>query len=83
MASSAPSSFGLFSLIFLLYFADSAHAFGAGNIGSTAKIEGTQFRHGDIEDVLLTILMAQAAGGKKFGKLDVKRVHQLSSPRGT
>jgi hypothetical protein len=74
MASSSSSSLGLISLLCLLCFARSAHAFGAGNIGATAKIEGTQFRHGDIEDVLLTILMAQAAGGKKFSKLDVKRV---------
>ena len=80
MASSAPSSVALISLICLLCFAGSAHAFGAGNIGSTARIEGTRFRHGDIEDVLLTLLMARAAGGKKFGKLDVKRVCQLRSP---
>ena len=61
----------------MLGFASSAHCFGAGNIGSTSKIEGQNWRHGDIEDTLLTILMARAAGGKKFTKLDVKRVGHL------
>jgi hypothetical protein len=68
------ASIGLVCLICLLYFADSAQAFGAGNIGTTSKIEGQNWRHGDIEDTLLSILMARAAGGKKFTKLDVKRV---------
>lgn len=54
-----------------------AHAFGAGNIGSTSKIEGQNWRHGDLEDTLLTIVAARAMGGKKFGKLDVKRVSVL------
>jgi Heterokaryon incompatibility protein Het-C len=73
MAYSGPA-FGLLCLICFLRFAGPAHGFGAGNIGSTSKIEGQNWRHGDIEDVLLTILMARAAGGKKFSKLDVKRV---------
>lgn len=42
---------------------------------SVASIEGQNWRHGDIEDTLLNILMSRAAGGKKFGKLDVKRVY--------
>ncbi|KAL8673049.1 MAG: hypothetical protein Q9168_002511 [Polycauliona sp. 1 TL-2023] len=50
-------------------------AFGAGNIASIAKIEGQNWRHGDIEDTLLNILMSRAAGGKKFSKMDVKRVY--------
>lgn len=32
-------------------------------------------RHGDIEDTLLTLLLARAAGGKKFDKLAVSRVY--------
>ncbi|KAL8663043.1 MAG: hypothetical protein Q9202_004183 [Teloschistes flavicans] len=47
-------------------------AFGAASI---ARIEGQNWRHGDIEDTLLNILMSRAAGGKKFSKLDVKRVY--------
>ena len=42
---------------------------------SIARIEGTNWRHGDIEDTLLNIFMSRAAGGRKFGKLDVKRVY--------
>jgi Heterokaryon incompatibility protein Het-C len=70
-------SLGLICLICVLCFARPAHCFGAGNIGTTSRIEGQNFRHGDLEDTLLTILMARAAGGKKFSKLDVKRVRQL------
>lgn len=32
-------------------------------------------RHGDLEDTLLTIVMARVAGGKKFDKLNVSRVY--------
>lgn len=39
----------LFTLVVVLVFASPAHAFGAGNIASIAKIEGQNFRHGDIE----------------------------------
>ena len=45
------------------------------NAASIARIEGQNWRHGDIEDTLLNLLMSRAAGGKKFGKLDVKRVY--------
>ena len=44
-------------------------------LASIAQIEGQNWRHGDIEDTLLMILMSRAAGGKRFGKLDVKRVY--------
>ena len=42
---------------------------------SIARIEGQNWRHGDIEDTLLNLLMSRAAGGRNFGKLDVKRVY--------
>ena len=45
-------------------------------LGSTSKIEGQNWLHGDLEDTLLTIVASKAMGGKKFGKLDVKRVSQ-------
>lgn len=65
-----------FSLVLLLVLLPSfAHAFGAGNIASISKIEGQNWRHGDIEDTLLTILMAKVAGGKKFSNLNVQRVY--------
>ena len=44
-------------------------------LASLSAIEGQNWRHGDIEDTLLNILMSRAAGGKKFSKLDVKRVY--------
>lgn len=68
-----PSSYLLPSVFLLLILlARPAHAFGAGNIASTSKVEGQNWRHGDIEDTLLTLL---AFNGRKFTKMDVKRVY--------
>ncbi|KAF2196671.1 Het-C-domain-containing protein [Delitschia confertaspora ATCC 74209] len=69
-----PASIWLPCLVLLIFWARPTHAFGAGNIASTAKIEGQNWRHGDIEDTLLTILMSTRTG-KKFSKMDVKRVY--------
>ncbi|KAL5314977.1 hypothetical protein ACEPPN_017627 [Leptodophora sp. 'Broadleaf-Isolate-01'] len=65
----------LITIAVVLLFARPAHAFGAGNIASVAKIEGSNWRHGDIEDTLLTLLMSRGAGGKKFDKISVARVY--------
>ena len=65
----------LLGLAVFLLFARPAHAFGAGNIASISKIEGQNWRHGDLEDTLLTLVMARVAGGKKFDKLAVSRVY--------
>ncbi|KAL7620483.1 hypothetical protein AAE478_009478 [Parahypoxylon ruwenzoriense] len=65
----------LWGLIFLFVFARPALAFGAGNIAGISSVEGQNWRHGDIEDTLLSILMARAVGGKKFDKLMVSRVY--------
>ncbi|KAJ2978740.1 hypothetical protein NUW58_g7398 [Xylaria curta] len=65
----------LLGLAFLLVFARPALAFGAGNIAGISKIEGQNWRHGDIEDALLSIVMARAVGGKKFNKIMVSRVY--------
>ncbi|KAI1136015.1 Het-C-domain-containing protein [Hypoxylon sp. FL0543] len=62
-------------LVFLFAFARPALAFGAGNIAGISRVEGQNWRHGDIEDTLLSILMARAVGGKKFDKLMVSRVY--------
>lgn len=70
---------GFLCVIGILLLARPAYAFGAGNIGSTSKIEGQNWRHGDLEDTLLTIVASRAMGGKKFSKLDVKRVSPLAS----
>ncbi|KAH8596642.1 heterokaryon incompatibility protein Het-C-domain-containing protein [Bisporella sp. PMI_857] len=63
------------TIAIVLLLARPAHAFGAGNIASISKIEGSNWRHGDIEDTLLTLLMSRAAGGKKFDKMNVARVY--------
>ena len=68
-------SLGLALLLAIFLHVRPTHAFGAGNIGSTSAIEGQNWRHGDIEDTLLTLMLARSAGGKKFSKLDVKRVY--------
>ncbi|TGO44030.1 hypothetical protein BOTNAR_0995g00020 [Botryotinia narcissicola] len=69
------SSSLLLSFAILLLLAHPAHAFGAGNIASVSKIEGINWRHGDIEDTLLTLVMSRACGGKKFDKMMVARVY--------
>jgi hypothetical protein len=68
-----------FCAVGLLLLARPAAAFGAGNIASISKVEGVNWRHGDIEDTLLTLAAAKAMSGKKFGKLDVKRVSHRRS----
>lgn len=58
-----------------------AYAFGAGNIPSLAAVEGINFRHGDIEDTLATLVMSHGSflskltGGKKFDGLAIKQVY--------
>ncbi|KAK6516934.1 hypothetical protein TWF506_006814 [Arthrobotrys conoides] len=66
---------GLLALVIILVYTRPTLAFGAGNIAEISKAEGARWRHGDIEDVLLTILMARGVGGKKFNKLNVSRVY--------
>ncbi|KAJ4292439.1 hypothetical protein N0V90_009101 [Kalmusia sp. IMI 367209] len=61
-------------LVLLVLWARPTAAFGAGNIASLSKIEGQNWRHGDIEDTLLTLLISGRTG-KKFSKMDVKRVY--------
>ncbi|OJD22728.1 hypothetical protein ACJ73_05920 [Blastomyces percursus] len=72
--SSTTTTVAVTCLLFLL-FTRPTHAFGAGNIASISKIEGQNWRHGDIEDVILTLLMARSAGGKKFSKMNLKRIY--------
>lgn len=62
-------------LLLLLSLSSPCHGFGAGNIASFSKVEGQNWRHGDIEDTLLGIRLAKIAGGKKFKGLDIKRVY--------
>ncbi|RPA81886.1 Het-C-domain-containing protein [Ascobolus immersus RN42] len=59
--------------IFLLCFSTPVAAFGAGNI-INRTVSGHNWRHGDIEDVLLELFMSKA-GKTKFDSLAVKRVY--------
>ncbi|KDQ58757.1 hypothetical protein JAAARDRAFT_128374 [Jaapia argillacea MUCL 33604] len=78
----------LFLLLFICLSSNGVYAFGAGNIPGFAYMEGKAFRHGDIEDVIGTMVKRGAGGGgmaaigsllgnkgSKFTGLDVKRVY--------
>ncbi|EPS35565.1 hypothetical protein H072_11066 [Dactylellina haptotyla CBS 200.50] len=65
----------LLALVVLVFCTRPTLAFGAGNVAGVSKVEGVNWRHGDIEDTLLTIVLARAMGGKKFDKLAVSRVY--------
>lgn len=62
----------LVSLLLLAFLPSPVAAFGAGNIPSIAQIEGLNFRHGDIEDMLKTIAFIK---GHKWTSMMVKRVY--------
>jgi hypothetical protein len=70
---------GLFSrnvvlvlLLGLVLFTLEAHAFGAGNIASISAVEGKNWRHGDIEDVLKTVSCIRH---HKWNSMMIKRVY--------
>ncbi|KAL4923977.1 Het-C domain-containing protein [Aspergillus undulatus] len=56
----------------LLLLPCQVHAFGAGNIASISKVEGKNWRHGDIEDMLKTIAFIK---GHKWTSNMIKRVY--------
>lgn len=58
--------------IVLVVMPGKAAAFGAGNIPSIAQVEGHNWRHGDIEDMLKTIAFLH---GKKWTTLLVQRTY--------
>lgn len=55
-----------------ILFVPSIYAFGAGNIASIAKIEGHNWRHGDIEDTLKGLAHLR---GYKWNSMNIKRVY--------
>ncbi|KAA8913490.1 HET-C domain protein [Sphaerosporella brunnea] len=71
-ASRTNSLFLLLTVVVVLAFATPSHAFGAGNIASIAKIEGHNFRHGDIEDTLKEIAFLH---GAKWTSKMIRRVY--------
>ncbi|KAM5351922.1 hypothetical protein ACJ41O_004645 [Fusarium nematophilum] len=56
----------------LILLPGKASAFGAGNIPSIAQVEGHNWRHGDIEDMLETIAFLH---GKKWTSMLIKRTY--------
>ncbi|KAJ5690518.1 hypothetical protein N7462_004910 [Penicillium macrosclerotiorum] len=62
----------LVCLLLVLVLVPNAHAFGAGNIASISAVEGKNWRHGDIEDMLKTIAFI---AGHKWTSTMVKRVY--------
>jgi uncharacterized protein YjbI with pentapeptide repeats len=71
MAPKLIPSLPLLLLIGVILLAKPTNAFGAGNIASVSKIEGSNWRHGDIEDALLTLA---SLGGKKFRCVDLSNL---------
>ena len=59
-------------LIVALCLLPSAHAFGAGNIASISAVEGKNWRHGDIEDMLKTVACLKH---HKWTSMMIKRVY--------
>ncbi|GAB7361707.1 hypothetical protein MBLNU230_g1754t1 [Neophaeotheca triangularis] len=64
--------FLLVCLCILIVFTPGTLAFGAGNIASISKIEGHNWRHGDIEDMLKTVACIK---GHKWTTMMIKRVY--------
>ncbi|EMD61369.1 hypothetical protein COCSADRAFT_201801 [Bipolaris sorokiniana ND90Pr] len=62
----------LVALAILVLLPTSVDAFGAGNIASISKIEGKNWRHGDIEDMLATVACLK---GHKWKSQMIKRVY--------
>ena len=62
----------LIAIAILVLLPAGADAFGAGNIASISKIEGKNWRHGDIEDMLKTIAFIH---GHKWTSTMIKRVY--------
>ncbi|EHA47580.1 HET-C protein [Pyricularia oryzae 70-15] len=58
--------------IVLVVMPGKAAAFGAGNIPSISQVEGHNWRHGDIEDMLQTLLFLK---GKKWSSKNISRVY--------
>ena len=72
MAPLKPSTAALWLLAFVCIFPAVVSAFGAGNIASIARIEGVNWRHGDIEDTLANIAFIH---GRKWSSKLIKRVY--------
>lgn len=68
----SPLTYLLICTAALVLLASPAAAFGAGNIASISKIEGHNWRHGDIEDLLKTVAFLH---GMKWTSMQIKRAY--------
>jgi hypothetical protein len=59
----------LVAIVFLVLLPSGADAFGAGNIASISAVEGKNWRHGDIEDMLATVACLR---GHKWKSMMIK-----------
>lgn len=66
----------LVGIALLVLLPGKAEAFGAGNIASISKIEGKNWRHGDIEDMLATVACLR---GHKWNSMMIK-VSSITCP---
>ena len=71
---SSSSIFPIIILASILLLAKPAHAFGAGNIPGASGLEGYNWRHGDITDLLLALPFSFKTK-LPFTALDVSRVY--------
>lgn len=71
MANSALNALLILGLLLVVLPAQ-VHAFGAGNIASISAVEGKNWRHGDIEDVLKTVAFIK---GHEWTSIMIKRVY--------
>ncbi|KAM5485017.1 hypothetical protein MaudMau93_005556 [Microsporum audouinii] len=67
-----PTTTILLIAVLLVVLPARVEAFGAGNIASVSAIEGKNWRHGDIEDVIKTLAFIK---GHKWTTNMVKRVY--------
>ncbi|PIG85800.1 HET-C domain protein [Aspergillus arachidicola] len=74
MASGTNMGFNalLILCLVLVVLPSQVHAFGAGNIASISAVEGKNWRHGDIEDMLKTVAFIK---GHKWTSTMIKRVY--------
>ncbi|KAF2706750.1 Het-C-domain-containing protein [Pleomassaria siparia CBS 279.74] len=68
----SPKYLLLVAIVALVFLPAKADAFGAGNIASISKVEGKNWRHGDIEDMLATVACLR---GHKWNSRMIKRVY--------
>jgi hypothetical protein len=64
--------FALLVGVALLVLIPTVSAFGAGNIASISTLEGKNWRHGDIEDMLANLAFLR---GRRWKSADIKRVY--------